>query len=586
MRKVLHFLNPNYMLRNFKIRNKITITFSIMIFLFVALISYFSYHHSTNIITEKSIVYTLAILEKISNNIDLNLRQIDMTSLIITSNTKVLNFLEYGRSTLLNDDDFDNFIVETELFDVMYSRKDIESIFLFDKAGNQWNTVSVRIDMNFHELYEKSEAHEGKMVFLDTDIPTGAITAARLVRNMSIEPVGLLMINIKESSIKEVFFRGIEEMKGEVYVINEDNLVLSSTDSSFTGSILDKEITDNFNDASGYVIEKIKGEKHIIIYYPSNYNQWKYIAVIPLSAITSETVYIGKISIVAFCVTVILFILITYIVVSGITVPITNITQYMREAKIKEWSPKMNYVGNDEIAYLSAAFNEMVDRINNLIDELYEQDIRQKNHELQALQAQINPHFLYNTLEIVNCMALLRNAPEIGNMVKTLASIMRYSISFKEVIVPIEMEMQHLRNYMFIQTERDKDRLSVEYNIDERIHDSPILKLTLQPIAENAVIHAFKGIQSNNTITITGSIIDERIRICIIDNGVGMDKKAISRLLNSDAEYFSQDNAHAGIGVGNVNRRLKLTFGGDYGLKVLSEVGKGTTVEVWLPIEA
>lgn len=583
MLRVLRKFNPNYLLRNLKIRNKITISFSVMIFLFLASMSYFSYYYSTKLMTDKSIIYTLGILEQVSNNIDNNLKQIDMTSLIILNNTKVLNVLEYGRSTLLEDSDYFN--VDTVLFDVMYSRKDIESICLFDLNGRQWNTTSMRINVDFDGIYKKAEIGEGKLVFLETNKINKTVPAVRQVRNMSIEPVGMLMVNIKESSISEVFSKDIGKIQGEVYVINKNSVIISSTNNELTGTRLSEGISNKLKDKSGYVMDEVNNQRSIITYYPSRYNKWKYVAVIPLSAITAETAYIGKFSIIAFFVVVILFILMTYVVASGITVPIRNMAQYMKEARIKEWSPKMHYVGNDEIAYLSDAFNEMVERINHLINELNEQNYRQKKHELQALQAQINPHFLYNTLEVINCMALIRNAPEIGGMVKTLASMMRYSINFKESIVTVEEEIQHVKNYLFIQTERNKDRLSVNYDIDDRILDSPILKLTLQPIAENAVIHAFKGVQKDNVVSITGSIIHDKVRICIIDNGTGMDENTINCLLNDDVEDLSHDIKHTGIGIGNVNKRLKLTFGEEYGLVVESEIGKGTTVEIWLPIE-
>lgn len=585
MQKVISLLSPNYLLRNLKIRNKITLSFSIMIFLFVSFISFFSYYYFTKLMTEKSIVYTLGILEQVSNNIDNKLRQIDMTSLIILNNTKVLNVLEYGRSTLLEDKSSDLFNVDTVLFDVMYSRNDIESICLFDMNGKQWNTISVRMNLDYEGMYKKAAVGEGKVIFLETDKARGAVPAVRQVRNMSIEPVGMLMVNIKESSINAAFSNEISKMQGKVYIIDGNSMIISCTDKKLTGTPLSQGISNKLSDPPGYVIDEINNEKSIITYYPSKYNNWKYITVIPLSAITAETAYIGKFSTIALCVVVILFIPLTYVVASGITVPIRNMAQYMKEAKIKEWSPKINYVGNDEIAYLSDSFNEMVDRINHLINELNEQNYRQKKHELQALQAQINPHFLYNTLEIINCMALVRNTPEIGSLVKTLASMMRYSINFKENIVTVEMELQHVKNYLYIQNERNKDRLSFVYDIDDRILDSPILKLTLQPIAENAVIHAFKGMTKDNVITISGTIVNDKVRICIVDNGIGMTEETIHRLLNDDAEDLSQDKVHTGIGTGNVNRRLKLYFGEEYGLVVASEIGKGTTIEIWLPVE-
>lgn len=588
MKKIIHFINPNRILRNFKIRNKIIITFSLMIILFISSISYFYYFYSTNLLTEKSVSYTRGILEQISNNIDINLKQIEMSSRIISYNVSVLNTLKYGRSRLLDNYSIDSFNLKTLLYDVMFSRNDISSICVYDRSGNQWNTVEKNLNVDFDSLYKQAEKGDGKFIFLETELSTRDIPAVRLIRDMNIEPVGIMVVNIRESSIKEIFSKEIEKMKGEVYVTNEENKILSSTNSSHIGTVIDSSIADKLEDKSGYTLETIDGEKCIITYYPSGYNRWKYISVIPLKAITTETAYVGKITAIMCIAAVIVFVLLTYVVVSGITVPITKMTQYMREVKIKEWTPRMNYEGNDEIAFMSESFNKMVTRINTLIEELYEQKYRQKKHELQALQAQINPHFLNNTLEIVNCMALSRNAPEIGDMVKALARMMRYSMDFRENIVTIEKEFNHLKNYLFIQCQKDSDRIKVIFDIDERIFPYRILKLTLQPIAENAIVHAFKNTRKdNNIIAIEGLFVNEKIRISITDNGVGMDQKAIEYLLNDDEEEESNlsNNSHSGIGMGNVNRRLKLTFGEEYGLKVISEVSKGTTVEVWLPAQ-
>jgi two-component system sensor histidine kinase YesM len=158
-------------------------------------------------------------------------------------------------------------------------------------------------------------------------------------------------------------------------------------DSSRIGTTIKRSIADKLEDKSGYVLQTIGGEKCIITYYPSSYNGWNYISVIPLKAITTETAYIGKVSIIMCIAAVIVFVLLTYMVVSGITVPIRKMTQYMRDVKIKEWTPRMHYERNDEIAFMSEVFNEMVTRLNFLIEELYEQKYRQKKHELQALQA-------------------------------------------------------------------------------------------------------------------------------------------------------------------------------------------------------
>jgi two-component system sensor histidine kinase YesM len=569
-------------LNNFKIKTKLLITYSTLIVLLIVTISTFFYFNSVRIIRDKSIHYTLGILEQIRNNVDINLEQIDRASYPVISSKSILNILQYGKSSLIAAllvEPADS--VEKTLYDVMFSRRDIESVNLFDLKGNRWSTNYYRSSIDYSRLAQEAKRGQGRFVWIDLKDEKGTIAAARLVNNGSLEPVGILQLNIRKSMIQNIFSQQMAKMNGQLYVINRQGIVISSLgDCGVAGGIRAK-IFKRIGSKEGFFIDTINKMRNIIIFYPSQFNDWRYVGIIPLREITREANDIGKISLIAALISLLCFIPLSYMAVTGIIEPLHHMTALMREAKIKDWAPRINYRGNDEIAYLSEAFNDMVLRINTLIDEVYEQKLRRNQQELRALQAQINPHFLYNTLETISWMARAKNVPEVAGIIKALSDMMRYSISHNEEIVSIEKELFHVQNYCTIQQARYGEKFKVRYEIDADIRDCDIPKLTIQPLVENAIIHGLKGISANGLIEISGSVSDKKICLRVSDNGLGMNAATVAVILQGKPSVG--DDRHSGIGVSNVQQRLRLTYGEEYGLKVFSKINEGTTFEIWLP---
>lgn len=582
MQPLPNLFNTGFMLKNLKIKTKLFITYSVLILLLVVTISTFYYFNSVRIIRDKSVHYTLGILEQIRNNVDINLEQIDRSCYPVISSNSVLNLLQYGRSSLIAAMLVEPVTsVEKMLYDIMFSRQDIESVYLFDIKGNRMGTNYRLSRLPFAELYRRAKEGDGRFVWLRDAGMAGSIAAVRLVNNTSLEPVGILQINIRESMIRNVFSRQMAKMNGRVYVINsQGNMISGLTDHS--GGWLKRKILKRIGPTEGFFIDTINRERNIIIYYPSQFNDWKYVGMIPLREITREANDIGRFSLIAAILSLLCFIPLSYMVVTGITGPLHQMAALMRTAKIKDWSPRIDYRGNDEIAYLSEAFNDMMLRINTLIDEVYEQKLRRNQQELRALQAQINPHFLYNTLETINWMARVKGVPEVAGIIRALSDMMRYSISHNEEIVAIEKELAHVQNYCTIQQARYGEKFKVSYEMDDDILDCNIPKLTIQPLVENAIVHGLKGIASHGLIRIGGGIRDQKICLVIRDNGVGMDAATAGAILQERPS--AGDDVHSGIGVSNVQQRIKLTYGEEYGLRVISAINEGTTFEIWLPI--
>ena len=253
----------------------------------------------------------------------------------------------------------------------------------------------------------------------------------------------------------------------------------------------------------------------------------------------------------------------------------------MHAVELGDVSARVAPQGRDEIGQLMGSFSNMMGRIDTLMDEKLEQGQQIKALELKALQAQINPHFLYNSLDLINCTAIAHNVPEISRMVNALARFYRLSLSRVKEVIPLADELKHARLYVEIQNMRFEDRVRTEWDVEPGVEQCPIIKIVLQPIIENAIIHGiFEKPDKTGRLRIAAFRQGQDLVITVEDDGVGMDEE--TRLANFSASASSA-NTKGGYGVRNINERLHLAYGAEYGLSCESELGRGTRVTIRIP---
>ncbi len=246
-------------------------------------------------------------------------------------------------------------------------------------------------------------------------------------------------------------------------------------------------------------------------------------------------------------------------------------------------SARVEPQGRDEIGQLMRSFSNMMTRIDTLMDEKLEQGQQIKALELKALQAQINPHFLYNSLDLINCTAIASNVPQISRMVNALARFYRLSLSRGREVIPLSDELKHAQLYVEIQNMRFENRVQVKWEIEPGVEQCSIIKIVLQPIIENAVIHGiFEREDKTGCLRIAAHRQQDDLIITVEDNGVGMDEA--TRVANFSADASSA-NTKGGYGVRNINARLHLAYGPEYGLFCESEIGRGTCVTIRIPAQ-
>ena len=243
---------------------------------------------------------------------------------------------------------------------------------------------------------------------------------------------------------------------------------------------------------------------------------------------------------------------------------------------------RTNAKTSDEIAVLSQGFNEMAGNMQLLVDQVRDDEQKMRKADLRLLQEQINPHFLYNTLESITWMVEANKNKEAVFMISELAKLLRISLSKGRTIIKISDEIQHSRSYMNIQMARYKERFKIRFEIDDEINDYCIVKLVIQPLLENAIYYGVGNmdIDDDGEIIVRGKKIDNEIFITVEDNGMGMREEEVENILKDNNKTPKHGS---GVGVINVHSRIKLMFGNEYGLSVESEADEGTKVTIHIP---
>ena len=236
---------------------------------------------------------------------------------------------------------------------------------------------------------------------------------------------------------------------------------------------------------------------------------------------------------------------------------------------------------------MGRGFNRMVRKINNLINSVYLAQINEKQTKMDALQIQINPHFLYNTLETIRMLAEINDDSDVAKISETLGRLLRYGVDIFNTQATMKDELEHLRNYIFIQNYRFSNKFEVNIDVDDEILNMPVIKLIIQPIVENAIYYGLEGKNGKSCINIYGIRQDNSIIISIMDNGRGMDEETLERVkrgIYSDEKQELKKGKKRSIGLRNVNERIKLKYGVQYGLELESTENIGTCVKINLPV--
>ncbi len=258
--------------------------------------------------------------------------------------------------------------------------------------------------------------------------------------------------------------------------------------------------------------------------------------------------------------------------------PLERMTGTVKQIRDGDTQLRIQNCKEDELGELGRSFNEMLDRIENLVSREYEAKLMLKQAEYNALQAQINPHFLYNTLDTMSSIADIRGCPEVSALSQSLSNIFRYSLDMKNPFSTVAGEIVHLKNYIYVMNVRMQEEVEYVFDVEDSILKSTMPRISIQPLVENALTHGLRGSRRKKRIVITAKREGENLVISVEDNGIGIPEEERQELLNPDRKNHTKS-----IGLNNIHSRMKILYGEAYGVTIESKIGEGTKVSLVIP---
>lgn len=482
--------------------------------------------------------------------------------------------------------------------DILLSRADISSIMIFGKKKmllnrSMYTCQKVALDYSKLDWYAKAVAKPQDAIitgpnrhsFFDTD--DEVISLSREVQSYENGTFrGVILINLNMNKITEICNSFQEKQENFICIINDKGeLVYEQQNGRERFAFDEKENRQELNTALGKTKESCfrlnyRGEKYLVTRTDMKTTGWTLVSMVPYKSVMAETMAISGVMILAVAITLIVTLLLLNRILTGVVKPLKKLEKYMVQVNPDNMDQRMEILTDDEIGHLSMKFNQMMDRIRNLKEQVIEEQEDKRKYELQALQAQINPHFLYNTLDSIIWMAET-NDSNIVAMTEALAKLFRISLNKGNEEISLERELEHVKNYLIIQSMRYADKFTYEISAEPGVERCRTIKLILQPIVENCIYHGIKKKRGTGKITIRAYRREQNLIIEVSDDGCGMPEEICRKILSDEIE--SENISGSGIGVKNVNERIQLRFGKKYGLSYSSEEGVGTTVTYVLP---
>ncbi|MEK4348144.1 cache domain-containing sensor histidine kinase [Paenibacillus sp. FSL P4-0184] len=569
-----------------KLRRKILFAIILLVFIPVILMGIVTYVNFSNAMEKKSSNFYWVSLLETDRKLKFALSEISsisnsaITQPVIQQSLKQTNFvLTYDRKQELN-----NLLINHPMITSF-------SLYSKDRLLYQYNAPMSFEEMKKQSWFHTMESAEGRPVWSGPGENGSALSGhpvlvqARVIKDYySLEDIGYLVVNVKPDLLDQIFWEAATLKKGDILLVNKLGNIVFNKSGEHIGQRTEFPFLENdYAKEQNYYIDNYQGEKSLITFLPSHNKDWYLAAITPMNLISSESISIRNIAIILSTVSLLSAILFDRYFVRRLVYSINSAVNGMKRVKQGIFTPiTTRYRADDESDFLIDGFNRMSTQINELIVQVQTEQGRKKEAEMKALMAQINPHFIYNSLESINSMAVLQGNKDISKMVISLGKLLRISISQNQELIRLQMEFEHVRHYLDIQKFRFEDKFSYIINLPEGLRTFMTQKLIVQPIVENALYHAIEPMEDPGIIEITAYEMGTDMIIIVKDNGPGFD---LAKMMNLwDNEGGGQKKySDSGVGLKNVHERLNIRFGSPYGLLVCSSPGFGSTIRIRIP---
>ena len=572
------------------IQSVIFATVAVLVLSAVVIVTGVSMKFTNTSIFENSSEYTHTIIQQMNQNIDSYIDYMENIAYLISSNEDVQDYLfdekidNEGRYRILN-----------QLQTILDSRSDIRNVGIISKNGRMLindgsKSVNQDLDLNTQEWYATALEKPNGPILTSSHVQhiisgerPWVITLSRGIRDRSGsgEKEGVFFIDLNYSAISELCDQSTVGTKGYAFILDaKGNIVYHPQQQQLYNELQTENISLIMDTDEDTVLTGTGNDGKLYSISRSEKTGWTVVDCTNVKELLSKSRQAQSVYVLTAIILVIVALLFSRFMARSITLPIQKLRDSMKKVQEGDFSVSDVVVDSkNEIGSLTKSFDVMTHRIHELMEQnVHEQEEKRKS-ELKALQSQINQHFLYNTLDSIIWMSEGKKNEEVVLMTASLARLLRQSISNEDEVVPIANEVEYARGYLTIQKMRYKDKLEFQIEVDSSILYIPLIKLVLQPIIENAIYHGLKYKESKGLLIVKGFMKDGNAVLQVIDDGVGMDEETLAHIYDKHKVNYHSN----GVGVYNVQKRLKLYYGEDYGITYTSELGKGTTATITIP---
>lgn len=409
------------------------------------------------------------------------------------------------------------------------------------------------------------------------------ISLSRVVEltDNGVSQLGVLLVDMDYSAISRMMNQINTADNGQYYYLcdSRGEIIYHPQQIQISDGIIseDSEAVAKYKD--GVYDLTFRGEQRKVIVNTISYTGWKLVGVIPYDALSAGTINIRYFIILIILLMAMMLVLINRVVALRISSPILKLNDSVKEYEAGE-TPEIYIGGSSEIRHLGLSIQNSYEQIDTLMKKIVLEQNERRKSEFEALQSQINPHFLYNALESITWMIEGERNDEAVFMISQLAKLFRISLSKGRTVISIRDELQHAQSYMNIQMIRYKNTFSVVFDVEPSVYSYCIVKLVLQPLLENAINYGVEGMDDSGEIRVSGREENGTVILSVSDNGFGMSEEQGSLVMAGS----SRSHKHgSGVGLVNINNRIQILFGKEYGLRIKSEPDEGTTVSIHIP---
>ncbi|WP_438444041.1 cache domain-containing sensor histidine kinase [Gorillibacterium sp. sgz5001074] len=568
-------------------KKKLIVVFVFLITLPLTLTGAISYQSYSRSLQETATTYALGTTSELLDKLDgyiMDIKRISALPLFMQEMQVKLN--EPGQS-------FDKLkTVELSILSINNIKQEPSNVYIIDNFNELYynlKTDGVRQDIRekipyFRQLAKEADGLPVLLPVQEVEYSSGkkdyVFSVVREIRDSaSITPIGIIVFDTSVT----VMAKTVQELdaitKGKSMILDQEGHVVYDSDRAYiTQSVEKREFASRMTGAQGSFEVELDGQAYICTYTTSSKSDWKMVAFVPVKEVTAKAKLNRNVTILV-TIAITGFALLVSIVISHfLTKPLSKMSKIMKQVQGGNLNVRLHVRYADEVGLLGKHFNQMIGRIEELIGEVTDSRLLKKEAEMRALQSQINPHFIYNTLETIRMMAELNDDDRVAAMTYNLGQMLRYSLTKGHEIGTVESELEHLEHYLYLQNMRFSGKFHLKVDVPKELMQLPMLKLVLQPIVENAIYHGHEKHGGSGEICVSAYHLGTDTFFVLTDDGVGMSREMVDKLNDRFEKITYEPGTGRGIGLANVNERIKLHYGKEYGLHVESQLGKGTKV--------